>query len=335
MVSGATIRVMPAEEIAARAGGQTAFLHWPERTTLFAERAMRLRQLARGHSMGDYLEFAARLALAQQAALDDCPDPPLPDATALARARASGLPPLPATDWPRAPQWREGVRRIATALLPEAAPATRTVLERVLAAGDDALEAQADALLERTPTGLDFGAAPIVAAALQVYWTRLLLATRERTASIGEPVVRLPDETVCPACGSPPVASITRSGGESLGQRYLHCTLCSLQWHLPRSKCPRCLDGGKLAFQSLDAAGAADGEGRAAQAPVQAETCEACGHYLKIVHTDRDPQVDPVADDLASLTLDLLVAETGLARHGLNYLLLFGDPPPDPPPEPA
>lgn len=334
MVSSATIRVMSAEEIAARAGGETPFLHWPQRGTLFAERAMRLRQLARGHPMGDYLEFAARIALAQQAALDGCPEPPVPDAAALARARASGAPPLRATDWPRAPQWRELARAIATALQANAAPATRGVLERVLQAGDDALEAQADALLERTPTGLDYGAAPIVAAALQVHWTRTLLATRERTGSIGEPIVRLPDEAACPACGSPPVASITRSGGESLGQRYLHCALCSLQWHLPRSKCPHCLGPEGLAFQSLDVADAADGDSRAAQAAVQAETCEACGHYLKIVHTDRDPQVDPVADDLASVTLDLLVAETGRLRHGLNYLLLFGEPP-DPPPESA
>jgi len=335
MVASATIRVMSAEEIAARAGGETPFLHWPEPGSLFAERAMRLRQLARGHAMGDYLAFAARLALAQQSALADAPEPPVPDAAAIARARASGEPPLRAIDWPRAPQWRALVRRIATELRADAAPATRSVLDRVLEASDDALEAQAEGLLERTPTGLDFGAAPIVAAALQVHWTRTLLATRERTGSIGEAIVRLPDETACPACGSPPVASITRSGGESLGQRYLHCSLCSLQWHLPRSKCPHCLGSQGLAFQSLDVADAADGESRAAQAAVQAETCEGCGHYLKIVHTDRDPQVDPVADDLASLTLDLLVAETGLLRHGLNYLLLFDEPAPDPPPEPA
>ena len=43
--------------------------------------------------------------------------------------------------------------------------------------------------------------------------------------------------------------------------------------------------------------------------------------------------VEPVADDLATLTLDLLVAETGLQRHGVNMLLLFGEseePAPDP-----
>ena len=45
MTVTATVRVMSAEEIAARAGGDTPYLLWPERSRLFAERAMRLRQL--------------------------------------------------------------------------------------------------------------------------------------------------------------------------------------------------------------------------------------------------------------------------------------------------
>ena len=42
---------------------------------------------------------------------------------------------------------------------------------------------------------------------------------------------------------------------------------------------------------------------------------------------------DPAADDLASLTLDLLVSEAGYQRHGLNLMLLFGEPEPEPEPE--
>jgi FdhE protein len=92
-----------------------------------------------------------------------------------------------------------------------------------------------------------------------------------------------------------------------------------------------------VAYQSL-ASAAADGndedaQARAAKAAVQAETCDDCGHYLKILHGDRDPMVEPVADDLASVTLDLLVSEAGLQRHGVNLMLLFGAP--DAPPEPG
>ncbi|MBU3651019.1 MAG: formate dehydrogenase accessory protein FdhE, partial [Limnohabitans sp.] len=54
-------------------------------------------------------------------------------------------------------------------------------------------------------------------------------------------------------------------------------------------------------------------------------------HYLKIMDMSRDAHVDPVADDLASVTLDLLVSETGLQRHGVNYLLLWGNDAPEDP----
>jgi FdhE protein len=164
---------------------------------------------------------------------------------------------------------------------------------------------------------------------LQVHWTHLLLSTRERHAAQGEPFARGDDPASCPCCGTRPVASITRSSGESLGQRYLHCGLCNLEWHLPRNRCTNCGATQGISFQSLDliASAEADSSQRAARAAVQAECCSACGHYLKQVHTDRDPFVDPVADDLASLTLDLLLAEQGQQRAGLNYLLLVGDPP--------
>jgi FdhE protein len=133
------------------------------------------------------------------------------------------------------------------------------------------------------------------------------------------------------------VASLALTGGDALGQRYLHCSLCNMQWYLERVKCTHCLSTRQIAYESLDAAGS-DDEGsteRAAKAAVQAETCDDCGHYLKIMHSGRDPFVDPVADDLATLTLDLLVAEAGRVRHGVNLMLLFGDaeaaaPPPDP-----
>jgi FdhE protein len=39
---------------------------------------------------------------------------------------------------------------------------------------------------------------------------------------------------------------------------------------------------------------------------------------------DKDPLVDPVADDLATLPLDLLVDEAGYERSGPNLFLLGG-----------
>lgn len=330
--ASATVRVMSPEEIAARAGGETPFLRLPERGTVFAERAMRLRQLARGHAMEDFLSFMADLAQAQQACLVAGMAVPLPDRGALDRAALAGQPPLPAQDWPRDAAWHDVLRALISDLQAAAPSGARDTLARLAGADEVFLERQADALLHGVMTGLDLACAPLVAAALQVYWTHLVLAVQAHAPS--SPFGRIDDKTICPACGSLPTASITLSDGESLGQRYLHCSLCSLQWHLVRIQCSHCLSDKHLSYQALDALDAGTDGSRAARAVIQAEACDGCGHYLKIMHRDRDPMVDPVADDLASLTLDLLVSDTGLKRHGHNPMLLFGEPEP-PPPDPG
>lgn len=334
----ATIKVMSPEEIAARAGGEVQHLRLPDGATLFAERALRLRQLAAGHAMRDYLIFMADLAQAQHLALPGLPTLPLPSAAQIAGARAVGRPPLPAVDWPRDPAWHAALRSLAKELLPRAPDGAKAVLQSLLDADVDGLERQADCLLTGVTLGLDMAAAPLVAAALQCYWVALVQQTQASYGGEGGPVfARIEDETVCPCCGSRPTASITRQIGDVAGQRYLHCSLCATEWHMVRIQCPHCLSGRSLAYQQLQA-----GEGHelpatgAAMGAVQAETCDDCGHYLKIVHTERDPFVDPAADDLASVTLDLLVSDTGMRRHGVNLMLLFGEPDegsPPPPPE--
>ncbi len=337
MTASANVRFMTPEEIAARAGGETPYFHWPQRSTVFAERAMRFRQLAPGHAMQDFLRFMADLAQAQHDQLQRIGPVPLPDRAALDGAAQAGTPPLPAVDWPRDPAWRDLLRDLLGALRPHTPPGALPALERLLAADTLFLERQADCLLTGVMAGLDLACAPLVAAALQVYWMHMVLEVQRQHQADGQPFARLADETACPCCGSRPTASITRGSGESLGQRYLHCSLCGTQWHLVRIQCSHCLSSKGLAYQSLDvaqpdgeAAGAEGGDARrAAQAVIQAETCDECGHYLKIMHTDRDPFVDPVADDLASLTLDLLVSETGPQRHGVNLMLLFGEPEPE------
>ena len=104
-----------------------------------------------------------------------------------------------------------------------------------------------------------------------------------------------------------------------------------------RIKCSHCLSTKGITYQSLRTLGQADEaeevggsvhvEGASAVArAVEVECCGECGHYLKIVHMERDPNVEPIADDLASLTLDLLASEGGATRHGVNLMLFFGDP---------
>lgn len=320
-----TFPLLSPEEIAVRAGRDAPLLHLPLRGELFAERAIRLRQCAAGHAMRDYLLLMASLAQAQHEVLQSHPPVSLPDSQALLDAAGAGQPPLPATLWPRDPRWRDGLQRIVDLLL-QRVPAGKVAdqLAAMRALEPTLLERQADRLLQQVPFALDLAASPFIAAALQVYWTHLVLATQalhgaERLAPFG----RIADATLCPCCGSLPVASVVRIDPGSGGLRYLQCTLCATQWHMVRVKCARCEGTQGIHYRSLEPIA---GSPSSRWSPVAAETCDPCGSYLKVMRKDRDPEAEALADDLATLTLDLLVSQAGFQRHGTNLLLLFGDP---------
>lgn len=321
-------KILSPEEIAVRAGEQHSFLHLPE-AGVFADRALRLRALADGHAMRDFLLFVAELADAQHRALSARVAVPLPTAEQIDAAARAGQPLLPGETWAREPVWRASLRALLTDLarhLP-AGPAKATALH-LAEAPDEHLETQAGRLLAGVMLGLDLAAAPLIAAALQLHFVRLVQQTAAAHAGAAlPPFGRTDDPTLCPCCGSRPVASVERLGSE--GARYLACGLCATQWHYVRIKCTHCQSTKGISLQNL---AAADGSTPETQPAVQAECCSECGHYLKLLHPARDHGMEPVADDLASLTLDLLVAEAGLQRHGVNLLLLFGEPDEAPPP---
>ncbi|MHA7599283.1 formate dehydrogenase accessory protein FdhE [Alicycliphilus sp. T452] len=319
-----TTRQSPSpEDIRLRSGLEIPRLLLPDPRRVFAERALRLRELAAGHAMRDYLMLMAVVCEAQHARLQQYPGVPLPDAAQIAAAAQSGAPLLATERWPRALQWRGELRALLRQVLdklPADSPA-RPGVQGVMDLPDAALEQQADRLLAGITLGLDLAAAPLIAAGLQLYFTHLLAAT----GAAQPEAFRVPaDATRCPCCGSLATASITRLGGQQEGQRYLHCALCSAQWHMNRIQCTHCLATQGIRYQSLRAL-ADDGKPSAARAAVEAETCDGCRHYLKTMHVARDLHVEPLADDLATLTLDLLVSEAGFNRHGVNLLLLFGD----------
>jgi FdhE protein len=331
MAATQAAQLLTPEEIAVRAGQQVPYLRLPERASVFADREIRLRQRAASHTMRDFLVFMAEVARCQHEVLQTYPAAALPDAAALDAASRAGAPPLPAAHWPREAVWRTEFRRLLDRLLPRLAGSpAQTAVRALREIDDERLEQQADRLLNGVMLGLDLAAAPLIAAGLQTHWTHLVLATEAaRGADRLAPFGRTDDATLCPCCGSRPTASISRIGADAAGYRYLHCSLCSAQWHMVRIKCTHCESTKGIHYQSLQpVAGGASGGAKDA---VQAETCDECGHYLKIVHMERDAHVEPVADDLASVTLDLLVSEGGFQRHGVNLMLLFGDPDaPDP-----
>ena len=324
MTSTASSRLRTPEEIALNAGAQFTRL-LPPAADVFAARALRLRELAAGHAMRDYLMLMALVCEAQHQRLAHYPATPLPSEADADAASQGGQPLLNIASWPRAAVWRDETRALLDQVLghlPADSPA-RPAVQALRSWSDEQLEQQAERLLSGITLGLDLAAAPFLAAGLQLYWTHL---ARSTASAQRQPFGITQEVGHCPCCGSLPTASVTRVGGQAEGQRFLHCALCNAEWHMVRVKCTHCQSTGGIHYQSLRAMDAATpAEGQPAREAIQAETCDSCGHYLKIVHMDQNLHVDPIADDLASLTLDLLASEAGFTRHGVNFMLLFGD----------
>ena len=310
----------------------------PEARSLFAARAARLRQLANndikgipvGAAMQGYLQLMAAVVDAQGAVAAALPPETfsLPPAADIKLSIDHNMPPLP-VNGVRPPEWRT----VFAALLDHLAasvkdqPQIDAVLAELRALDVAQLEGCADAVLAELTEGVHPLHAPFVAAALQVMWTR-------RAAQLDSPRVQpLVTNTLCPVCGSHPVASVIRIGGQSQGYRYLQCSCCASEWHMVRVKCSCCEHTGKIAYQSLETnedklpvEDAPDAKANKANDPskvARAETCEDCKTYRKIFNQEHDFNVEPLADDLASLTLDVLVSEAGYARASGNPLLWF------------
>lgn len=325
MSNTVTTRVMSPEEIASQQMQEAPQLRLAVLGDVFRERELRLRQLAAGHAMRDYLIFMADLCAAQHRVLQiDRPALKLPSQDALAEAARQGVAPLSPQLHPRDACWHEDLSAILAELTPMAGGGVAAVIGALRSAEPAELDRQADRLLHGVMLGLDLGQAPLIGAALQVHWTRLVARTQDAFADLA--FGRVDEGKLCPCCASLPVASVARIGGAHAGARYLHCALCQTQWHMVRIQCSHCGSGKSIAYHELEA-GENLPDAATVQPPrgtVRVETCDDCHHYLKIMAMDKDAFVDPVADDLASLTLDLLTADAGFERHGVNFMLLFG-----------
>jgi FdhE protein len=303
----------------------------PEPSHVFSTRAARLRKLSEGHAVGDYLRLMALLADAQQTALNSCmsqgyadstaaPEQAVQNAQRLRLAREHGMPPLQASGGGRDERWRTVLYELCNAVAaaqgyPEGVART---CRQIQSAPVAELEVQADLLLEAgsaqlEPTqgeaSIDASRAPFIMAALQVYWTALLASLNH--AEVSEHIGGMDVPGVCPACGTLPVASIVRAEKANPGYRYLHCGLCATEWHLVRIKCSHCESTEGIRYHSIEGGSSA----------IRAESCEHCQSYRKIFYQEVDMSVEPVADDLGSLALDLLMTEAGFHRASGNPLL--------------
>ena len=258
----------------------------PDPATVFRQRSQRLAVLAEGHELQDFLRMIAAIMAAQHAALDGLPAG-TPDAV-----------------WQSALQALLG--KVDAALLPDAARQARDELK---AASPEDLKALADSFLAGEITAGATVRLVFVVAALQVAWTRM-------AARLDKANVRLSEQYpgLCPVCASPPVAGVIEPGGTRFGHRYLQCSLCATQWRHVRVRCVYCGSTDKVSFRQI-----------AGTTYLRAECCENCHGYSKVFYVEKAKAVEPFADDLASLGLDLMVGEEGFSRIANPFVL--GDGP--------
>lgn len=284
------------------------FVHLPDPSILFRTRAQRFAVLAQTHQLGPYLHFMAGLSEAQHRTIEGLPDPAMPDAADLERAREHAMPPLDRGRF-KADAALDATFDKLFSLAPQIdmPDQARAALARATAL-DGAARAEMTALvINHAQPGERAGEYAFVAAALQAHFARL--------ASQLAPKSLVPvGEGACPACGSPPVASMVVGWPNASGVRYCACSLCSTFWHVVRVKCTCCGSTGGISYEEI-----AEGPGAGA---VRAETCQKCKSYVKIMLQHKEPSLDPVADDVATLGLDLLVRETGMRRGAFNPYLI-------------
>ena len=278
----------------------------PDPLALFTNRARRLRELSAVSEMASYLDFVAGIVEAQAAILPGLPEPERPDAEALARAREFEMPPLDRSRF----ALDEAVETTLDALF----DAVRAVPKPETAANALGRVSRADAIARAEMVSNVLGhAIPVealaehvyVAAALQVHFARL--ASRldvSQLVAVGD--------GLCPVCGGPPVASLIVEWPTAHGSRFCACALCGTLWNYVRIRCTSCGSTKGIGYQEIEG-----GSGT-----IKAETCDECRTYVKVLHQHKDTGIEPVADDVASLALDLLMREGPYRRAAFNPFLL-------------
>lgn len=288
------------------------FLHLPA-ANLFELRAARLEQLAEGNALGDYLRLIARLCRIQQQLVDN---PPGGMPVAEARQRLCmdhGLPPLAADSMVREGPWLVWLQALLEYLSGETRGPMGEALQVLRGSDDNQRKGWGIALLAGHYDGVPAALVPFLGAALQAAWSSWLLALPTHQLKPAGSLAQ------CPACGSPAMAGVVRNRGKHNGLRYLACSLCACEWHVVRVKCVYCESSKDLRYTSLE-----DDRHAPGKAPLRAECCPGCDSYLKQNYLENDAAAEPLADDLASLALDIRLDGEGFHRLAPNLMLAPG-----------
>lgn len=279
------------------------FVQLPDPGALFARRAERLRLLASVSPLKPYLEFIADLSEAQseiEAGLG-----PVAARQGDERGREFGMPSIDRAD----------------VLSDEALD---TIFDRLFARADtiakpqdaaDALERVAQSSTDerrRMIEALFAGVLPPEAIAEHIYiWAGLQLHFTRLASALDAKSVKPVADGVCPSCGSMPSSSMVVGWLGAHGARFCSCSVCNTLWHYVRVKCVCCGSTKGIGYKHVEEGGGI----------IKAETCDECQSWVKIIYQHLSADADPVADDVASLGLDMLMRETPYRRGGFSPLL--------------
>lgn len=282
------------------------FVVLPDAGSLFENRAARFEALASDHPLGAYLLFLAALSRAQHSLVATLPRPQPPPPERITRSHDAAMPPLDAEEIARDPATHEAVRRFFAdaAAIPMPEPA-QEALASAGALSDLALTDSLRGLFAGEPEALGAGVQAFVAGGLQSV-TALAASTLDPRSLVDV------GPGLCPSCGGRPVASLIAAWQGAESSRYCACSICATLWNVVRVKCSHCGSTEGISYKHLQEAG----EG------VKAECCDKCGTYTKVLYQSADPRIDPVADDVASMGLDITMKDEPFARAAFNPFMI-------------
>jgi len=266
----------------------------PDPTAIFAARARRFAFLGESGNIGSYLRFLAAIAEVQREVCATFSPVALSGRPAIDRAELAVS---------------SAMDKVLSAFCEKAAridmpdPA-RAALDSVASAGPAARHwLLANVAQDEIPP--DAAAEHLfAAAALQIGATCLagtLNASDLRPLATGR----------CPACGGKPVTSSVVGTGPVKNLRYCSCATCATQWNEVRIKCLCCGSTKGISYKSVETE----------EATVKAECCDECRSWVKILYQVKNRSLDPVADDVGSLGLDLMMRDSGYVRGGFHPFL--------------
>lgn len=281
------------------------FVFLPRPISVFKTRAKRFDFLAETSDLAPYLKFLGALSRIQAELALELPALPALDADAVKRSLSAQMPPLDRGAILQDPALIETLQALCKAADKIEMPAeARLALQAVAAATqDDRTWLLKNVLTDTIP---EDSAAPhlFASAAVQVHLARMAALLDAETIS--------PIRTgICPCCGGAVLASSVTGTPGIENVRYATCSGCATRWNEVRVKCLCCGETKGMSYRSAETT----------EATVKAECCSDCSSWVKIFYQNQNPTIDPVADDVASLGLDMLMKGTKLKRGGFNPYL--------------